>query len=155
MRAHADLDQRIARLGGTRGAALPLALQAQNLAVGDAGRHIEVERTAARQRHALGRAGRRLEEIDLKRVADVVALGDEVGSRAGTLAGAAENIGEDVAETEFIEAAATGSRAGARTAVLAETGMARIAAAVDLSPVVGAALVRVAQDLVGRGDFLE
>src|SRR6185312_10810349 len=110
-------------------------------------------RAAAWQRHPLGGARHRLEEIDLERVAHVVALGDEGGPRAGALTRRAEDVGE----TELVEPAAiaTGSGAGAAARVLPEARVARVAAAVNLAAVIGAAFVGIAKNLVGRRNLFE
>ncbi len=150
VRAHADFDQSVARLAGAE-PARALALQAQDLTVADTGRHVEVERTAAGQRHALGRTLDGLEEIDVERVAHIVSLDGEAG--AGPGATGAEHVGEDVAEAELVKAGA-GTGPGAPR-IGAKTVAARLAARVDLAAIKSAAFVRIAENLVGRRYLLE
>ncbi len=76
VRAHLDLDQRVAGLR-PRGPRRAPALEAQHLAVRHALGHREIERAAVGQRHALLGAGGRLDEIDFERVAHVVAARHE------------------------------------------------------------------------------
>src|SRR5665647_692281 len=119
MRADADFNERIARLAGT-GPARALTLEAQHLRVGNAGGDVEVERAATGKRHALGRASNGLEEVDLERIADVLAFGGEIGARTGSLAVAAEHLGEDVAKTEVVVEPGACPGAGAAARVLSK-----------------------------------
>src|SRR6516164_1265671 len=178
MRGDADGDQEITGL--VTGRALALPLQADLLAVGDAGGDLDVELLAARQPHALltafhrlfQRRGHRDVEIEVEADAAGFKLEGIAAARATACAGgsAAEHAVQDVlktagtaaaggkaaagtgAEGEALEAA--GTRAAARTAA-GKTGEARLALGVDLAAVELLALVLVAQNLVGGIDLGE
>ena len=153
-----------------------LAVEPDLLAVGDAGRNLDVDVLAGRQLQPLGGAVRRFRQrhrhLGLHVGADAEILGLEIGAAAARAAaeGFAQNILEAAgrrppacaaapapggagetfrAEAEAFEiavAAEAGTRAGAAAAV--KTLEARLALGVDLAAVERLALVLVAEDFV-------
>ncbi len=100
MRTHLDLDQRIA--GFPTGEGPPFPAKAQDLPVGHAFRHRQVEHTAVRQRHSLLRPASGFQEIDLQGIANILsAARKSAATRPALIEGRiTEHVGENVGEAK-------------------------------------------------------
>ncbi len=104
---------------GPAGAGHALPFQPDGLAVGEAGRNLDLDLLAGRQMHAPRRAGCNLRQRDGDRAGDVAALGRsaeflrlELRTPAGAAGRAAEHVLEDIVDAAA-EAAAPAPRAAA------------------------------------------
>ena len=171
MGREAQRDDGVARLPAIR-ARLPLSAQADLLAVLDALRNLDLERTAVRQDHIDLAGVRDLGQRHERAGGEILALGRRARPAAAASAARAEKFGKNVAGVEASTAAAGTSAAevelemfgaaGARlppeaagTARAKTLEAARLAVGADLAAIELAALFRVADDLVGRIDLGE
>ena len=164
MRTDPDLDQRVAGFG-PRAARRAFALQPQDLTIGHAFRDGQIEHAAIGQRHALFGAEHGFEKIDFQRIAEILTANGEAAAFAAAGWASSEYVREDVGKAEIVKSAAAWmSTARADAPGLSATPgarcpaplrPARIAFGVDFAGIVLPALFRVAQNVVGGGDFLE
>src|SRR5262249_25298306 len=152
VRPHRDLDQGVAGWPAAD-ARLPLAAQAQDLAVARAERNRDLERLALRQGDLPLCSVDCIEEVDLEPIMRVRSAHAE--SATGL---PAEDLGEHVVIGEIGKARA--ARVGTRAAAVGEVAViallrAFLAGSVDLAAVEAGALLGIAQKAVGGRDFLE
>src|SRR6185369_10477508 len=160
VRPNRDFDICVPQLAVGAGQSLPL--EAQHLTVADPGWYCYIERLAVRHPHHLARAVHRIEKVDLKRIPDVLRRHAEIAAFAAPT----EEIGEDV----VIEIGAAGAARPGRCSATAVAGariglgiltievplrLTLVTRLVDLACVIALALVRIADDVIGRIDLLE
>lgn len=182
MRLDRYLDQRIAGLAAIA-AGIALVAQADLLAIDEAGRDHHIQLLAVGHGQAALAAARRIEKTDLEiemavgtalRLAGTGPRAPGTGTGSGTRAGLAaagtahmaEDLVEDVFGTTGAKAAgaeieirlAVGARCRIGAAALAagtEAARPRLAGGIDLAAVELCAFVGIADDAIGRRDFLE
>ena len=151
MRAHLDLDQRIAWLAAVEAGAA-LALEPQNLPVLHALGHSEIQHATAGHRHAFARALNCLQEVDLQGVADVAAADADAKSLPPRATGTAKYLREDVGESEVFERGSPSSSSApptewpgaSRALVLILVSAPGLARGIDLAAIITPALLGIA-----------